>query len=185
MDIIQQRSRNAQSVWILARPLSACSVFPPFEWTSRGKYPLCHWGVLVSPLSVVDVKALLYAMRQTRHTTEDSEIGIMWELEHHVGQLNTVNVTRPFTVSCARKFWNTFNAECVGGTTYNRTAIQAEGTRRRDIRLQFTVAIKITKERPDYKLFENNCQNFAKFLGIFAFIPPKFPLFAKILDRHI
>jgi hypothetical protein len=134
MAILQQKSRNAQYVWILARPLSASSVFPPFEWTSHGKYPLCHWGVLVSSLSVVDVKALLFAMRQTRHTTEDSEIGIMWELEHRVGQLNTVNVTRPFTVSCARKFWNTFNAECVGETTYSRAAIQNEGTPREDKR---------------------------------------------------
>src|SRR5579859_6096369 len=52
------KSERRRKVWILARPLSVTQIITPLGMASKGKFYLCHWDVLVSDLSVMDVAAI-------------------------------------------------------------------------------------------------------------------------------
>lgn len=41
-----QRGRRKRSVYILARPIKKAG---QLRFLSEGKFPLCHWGLLISP----------------------------------------------------------------------------------------------------------------------------------------
>ena len=95
--------------------------------TSHGKFPLCHWGVLVTELSIVDMKVLILCNGQRWSGLEDTELGVMWELNRTVENLNTVHVYRPFKKSTIRECWNTFSARYMGATEMANERIQLEG----------------------------------------------------------
>ena len=116
------------SVWIFARPLSFARKFVPFQFTSNGKYHLCHWGVLVSSLPVEEMKNILVEGGKTSTLQSfDYELGQMWELNRIERNTNTVNVTRPFKVSHIQADWRPFSAEYLGETPLGRAQIQHIG----------------------------------------------------------
>jgi hypothetical protein len=112
-----------RSVWIFARPLQFATIFGS-QFVSHGKFPFCHWGMLITELDVDTVKELL-----TEHdmTTEDSSLGEMWELFRRENDSNEIDVTRPFKLSDVGEDWNLFSAEPLGMTTLNNEQIEDEG----------------------------------------------------------
>lgn len=117
----------ATSVWLLARPLSAANLFPPFESTSNGKYHLCHWGVLITDISIPDMNVLLSRTKQDgrRDTTK---LGVLYELLRFEGNQNIVNIARPFTALTVREQWRTFSSVYIGKTKLTQEKIEQEGS---------------------------------------------------------
>jgi len=120
---------TARNVWIFARPLSGYGVFPASSMaaTSRGYFHLCHWGVLVTPLGIVDIKAIVLRDRKGHSNFDDFELGGMWELQRVPDDKNTVNASRPFRVSALKSLWATFSGQYIGPTVFTDKAIQLEG----------------------------------------------------------
>jgi hypothetical protein len=59
------------SVWLFTKPLRAADSFPLFALTSDGKAYLCHWGVLISEMSVIDARAIL--LRTTEYGAKEAQ----------------------------------------------------------------------------------------------------------------
>ena len=174
-----------RSVWIFARPIRFATMLG-FQFVSHGTYPFCHWGVLVTPLNFDTMKALLTEPTQsTSMEDEDHILGDMWRLSLREEKDNPVDVIRPFKLSNAREEWNLFSTECVGKTKKTDQEIEKEGTIQL-MRLTKETALKIIEEKPGYNLFENNCQNFTKYL-VDAISPGSFrtEMVKTILDRFI
>lgn len=157
-------SRSIRSVWLFARPLSLANLFSPLGLTSAGKYHLCHWGVLVTPLSARELRSILIKLNKLAEECPqfDGSMGTMWELNRVEGTVNTVNKTTSFSPSLVRKEWKLLSACSAGETTMTDEEIQVQGATNKDC--PDSPALRIIKSRPDYKLYENNCQNFAKYL---------------------
>jgi hypothetical protein len=114
-----------RSVWLFARPLSWADFIIALQWVSDGKYPLCHWGVLVTHL---DITANDEFMRRTPHIspTEALDLGIMYELRRNDINQNTVNIIHPFSAASAE--WRLFSAKYIGRTEMVHEEIEVEGT---------------------------------------------------------
>jgi len=114
-----------RSVWLFARPLSWADFIVALQWVSDGKYPLCHWGVLVTHL---DITANDEFMRRTPDIspTQALDLGIMYELRRNDINQNTVNIIRPFSTASAE--WRLFSAKYIGTTEMVHEEIEVEGT---------------------------------------------------------
>lgn len=119
-------SKNERSLWIFARPTSL-ALTTGLSSTSTGKYHLCHWGILVTDTSVVDMKALLARVQGNSVAAGNVALGSLYELNRLEGNQNTVNSVRPFTVSALRAEWPSFFAEHIGMTGFCDDAILLEG----------------------------------------------------------
>ena len=115
------------SVWLFTRPLSYTIHINPVASISDGKPHLRHWGVLVSEMSVVDVKATL--SRTKEYCGSDfSALGTMYELFRDEEDRNNVSVCRNFGMKTIRDDWPMYSAEFVGLTTMEHHSIKSEGT---------------------------------------------------------
>jgi hypothetical protein len=123
----RKKASTLRSVWLLARPLSAVTIFPPFAVTSQNKFPLCHWGVLITKLDVSSIEAAMREVSEESQLVEDLILGIMWELHRTQQNTNTVNVSNPFKLSSLKSEWVTFSAEKIGTTLHSDAQIQREG----------------------------------------------------------
>jgi hypothetical protein len=116
-----------RSVWLFARPLSWADFIIALQWVSDGKYPLCHWGVLVTHL---DITANDEFMRRTPHTSgiDVLDLGTMYELQRNDINQNTVTVTSPFSTTSLQAEWRLFSAKYIGTTEITLDQIELEGT---------------------------------------------------------
>ena len=148
------------SVWLFTRPLSYAMFSPPIATSSEGIHHLSHWGVLVNEISMIDLTVIL--SRSMRHNAnEDIEFGVMYELfqENHV---NNISINKHFGMNSIRNEWHMFSMQYVGKTTMTHETIKREGI---SFYINYSLeALQIINTHPDYRLFENNCQNFAKYL---------------------
>jgi len=127
---MQDPSTKPNAVWIFAHPLSGWGIFPESSMaaTSQGHFHLCHWGVLVTPLSIVDIKAIvLRNWQRERSQASDLELGIMWELHRLPDNKYTINTTNPFRLSTFRTKWHTCLGQYMGETSCTEEKIQLEG----------------------------------------------------------
>ena len=99
-----------RNVWLFTRPLAY-----PIPWmdvTSDGRPYLCHWGVLVSDLTIIDTKVILQTANKGNRTVH---LGTMYELMQTEGRSH-VFVDTEFTMRelngwCRIIHWrNTTNA---------------------------------------------------------------------------
>ena len=154
------------TVWLLTRPLTYTSLFPPLANSSAGKDHLRHWGILISEMTIVDAQAIMLRTRGYGGN-DDLELGTLYELFRNENDYNNVNIICPFGMRTIKENWHGFSIQYVGETQMTHDMIEQEGTSfRSQIKFQTDaiLAIRITHERPNYCLFVNNCPNFVKFL---------------------
>jgi len=118
----------SKSVWIFARPLRFATILGS-QCVPHGKYPFCHWGVLVTELDFGTVKRLLTEVDQCLAPSDDVIVGDMWELFRRENDGNVINVTRSYKSSEILETWNAFSAEKVGETEMSGVQIQESGNR--------------------------------------------------------
>src|SRR5271170_2430807 len=116
-----------RAVWLFARPLSWADFIIALQWVSDGKWPCCHWGVLVTHL---DITASDEFMRRTPRTscTDELDLGTMYELHRNDINQNTVSVTRPFSTTSLQTEWRLFSAKYIGTTEIMHEEVELEGT---------------------------------------------------------
>lgn len=109
---------NTRSVWLLARPVP---ILPP------GIIGLCHWGVLVTELSSVDITVFMSSTRLGGSGVSDTVLGVLCDLRTE-GSLTRVRVqiTNPFLLSSA-KVWKRGVVHFIGTTTLSDEQIRTIG----------------------------------------------------------
>lgn len=152
----------ACSVWLMTRPLSLATLLPPLALTSNAKSYLRHWAILINDMSIMDLRAIL--LRTHAYCgADDIELGTVYELFRDENDYNNVHIDAHFGMAAIKKEWRMFSIQYVGETSKTSEEIKAEGGQYQE-RPGLIVAIRIVEAHPDYRLFENNCQNFVKSL---------------------
>ena len=124
--IMEQEAVLERGIWLFARPLSHAQGIPALVSTSDGRFHFCHWGVLITELSIPDLNALLYRSR-VGIGVEDDGLGVLYQLERTSGAAYAVTRSETFTASSVRTSWPNFSAKYIGGTGMLDDEISAEG----------------------------------------------------------
>ena len=151
------------SVWLLARPLSHALRIPVLAASSAGKFPLSHWGILVTDLSLEDISMTLRDIGFSM-ATEHQPLGNLFELNQCPNGTNTLNTTSPFRQKDLRAHWPMASFKYVGKTLDSKTQIEQKCWLPLMKWEADSLGVDILSAHPNYKLFTNNCQNFAKYL---------------------
>lgn len=163
----RRRKKRQRSVYVIARPLRAAGPLAPF---SDGKFPICHWGLLVTNCSRDEVASQWTRYRETGKSSLLPPLGTMIELRRHPDNTNTYNLNTDFGLCDWYEEWG-----------FNISITYVGVTRRSDSSLAYqgrfyhywccsssTSASDIVRPRPDYNAYTNNCQNFVLYLLEFA-----------------
>src|SRR5438045_8473980 len=112
------------NVWLLARPLSHTSLIPPLASLSDGKYPLCHWGALITELSVNDIEEHF----ENRYGSPERNMGTLYAL-HRAENQYSANILPPFLPSNLQAEWRRISTTWLTVTTKSSEASSTSGTR--------------------------------------------------------
>jgi hypothetical protein len=114
---------TSRGVWIFARPLQFGTIFGS-QFVNHGKYPFCHWGVLVTSLDFSTAQQILKEIDSER---DELGLGTMWEILRDEEGSNRIDAT-DFSVSDAKEQWSMFSAEYLGATGLTDKQMHNEGT---------------------------------------------------------
>ena len=117
--------RSPRNVWLLARPTSHAMTFSYLAHSSHGSFPLCHWGVLVTELSL---EMFPKVIQEKNSASQGSfPLGDVYELFQGDRSCNTANRTSPFLVNDLQRDWPMVSFKFVGTTLKTDTSIMAQG----------------------------------------------------------
>lgn len=116
-----------RNVWLFARPLSGTRWLPTLAKSSDGKFHLCHWGVLVTNITAIDIRAI--ALKEIRNfgSLENIILGTMYELKCIDNDKNSAHVQHDFGTSDLSLEWRSFSTEYIGDTEMSDIDISKEG----------------------------------------------------------
>ena len=117
--------RSPRNVWLLARPTSHAVRFSYLAESSHGSFPLCHWGVLVTDLSLKTFPKVIQS--ETSASQGSFLLGDLYELFQGERGNATANRTSPFLVNDLRRDWRMVSFKFVGTTLKTDTSIMAQG----------------------------------------------------------
>ena len=120
--IIQTNRRR--DVWIFARPTSHALKITSVAGGSQRRFHLCHWGVLVTELSMGNFNRLTRAEESL--FSQIIRLGEMFELFQNTEGLNTLCVTNPFLTTHLLRDWPMVAFRY--NTSKSRGEIENEGT---------------------------------------------------------
>jgi hypothetical protein len=112
---------TAYDVWLFARILE----LPLVGKLSKGSYPLCHWGVLVTELSAADLVGHLGTNVRSQQTVG---LGTMYQLSRTAENQNILRISNPFLVSELREDWPKPFWTRMGRTDLSKDRISEIGT---------------------------------------------------------
>lgn len=143
------------NVCLLARSVNV----PVVASLSKGSFPFCHWGVLVTEKSPETLTRLL---EYNPDADVSTALGTLYQLQRTPEDENNHRVSQPFTISESSEEWPRLCWTRVGTTRISHDQIKAIGCFQ--CLLTDQIAFRITQERKDYRVITNNCQNFAQWL---------------------
>lgn len=92
------------------------------QFVNHGKYPFCHWGVLVTSLDFGTAQRIL---GEIDREMEEMVLGTMWELSRD-GDGNMIHAWE-ISVLDVKEQWNMFSAEYLGRTELTDDETQKAG----------------------------------------------------------
>ena len=114
-----------RSVYVVARPISLLGLIPIVGTALGGNFSFCHWGMLVSEWSTVDLQAMV--LRSTGVHGEDVALGILFELLPLENNFTSFRITEPFGALIIQKEWRPTLVAYAGTTTLRNEELQAVG----------------------------------------------------------
>jgi hypothetical protein len=114
------RSKEIFGVWLLARPLKLPNMLSS---ASIGKLPVCHWAILITPMSEDYIREKL----RTGFTYGAPALGTLYELTR-VEVNSYLNMVEDFSATNLRGEWSRVSGNCIGTTTMSNEAIKDECT---------------------------------------------------------
>jgi len=142
--------------------LSYAKLFPSAAASSEGKDYLCHWGVVISDMSLIDPEVILSQMRDFS-VNDNTMWGTILELFCDEYNKNNDNINTNCGMKTLREELPMFSMYG-GKTSMTDDQITHQGIHLATLIADLPLANKIVTRYPDYHLFTNNCQNFVKYL---------------------
>jgi hypothetical protein len=145
---------TARGVWLFARPQSDESAT-----ASNDNIALGRWGILLTELSIDNIKALVLPHHKSItddlgeyiHVGNDIDMGTLWE-PLIVGNKYTVKTHYEFKLPYTQ--WRSFSGQFIGETNMSDEDIQVEGA---FLNNAYSLkAMRILKEHPDKWISENS-----------------------------
>lgn len=146
-------------MWILARPTSLAGLLAPL---SKGKYPICHWGILFSPHTKVDLN-VIWMSKRSKSTPEHQVWGTLIELKRTAENTNAARVITDFGLQHIQKEWAFSSITYIGQSQLEDEALMRRGMTYSISHVNFS-AQEIVNDYPDYNVIWNNCQKFVYYL---------------------
>ena len=87
-----RRERSARSVYIVARPINKAGPLSPL---SEGKFSLCHWALLISPINENELRSHIERQASSCCESRQSSWGTLFEIFNVDGTVQ-VNVVEHF-----------------------------------------------------------------------------------------
>jgi len=110
-----------RQVWLLARVIE----LPLVGKLSRGSYPFCHWGVLVTPLP----ESVIVDQLDSKKPSNDAlELGTLYQLSRSPDNLNTLRISHPFLLSELCQDWHGRSWNRIGMTSMSHDRISTIGS---------------------------------------------------------
>lgn len=177
----RKKRRKKRSVFVVARPLKVAG---PLSFASEGKFPLCHWGLLISEADPTNITSRWETYCKTKDLSSRPPRGTLFELVR-LGQRNTHNKREDFGLEVWDAEWGNISIQHVGKTALTDRELAEQGGPHLVTHAYYMVASIITQRYPDYHAYTNNCQNFVLYLLQFAceeFMAPKSISEVTIID---
>ena len=115
-----------RSVWILAKPLSYALRIRPFAYSSKGKYHLNHWGVLVTHLPDNELRPILSSDSEQLSRNPETALGFLLELHQDENGMIIIDTTNPLLPKNLRDR-PMVSASVVGETSRSNEEIETRG----------------------------------------------------------
>lgn len=112
------------SVWLFTRPISLASLLSPL---SQGKYPICHWGVLFSPHSVLGFNMILVRSKMSSAFNEEEVWGTLFELFRTSENINKPRLVPNFGRNHLLQEWRFASVVYIGSSRANDDELIAHG----------------------------------------------------------
>lgn len=148
----------------MAQPLSIIGTLP-----SVSQFQFSHWTVLVchKTWTPLDIRDLLLDLNDDPKQRDD-DLGFLFHLFRLEGGKSIslssgLEVREPFTTSQLVKNFSTCVIAYAGTTELAKEEIVLRGNKP-PIILAYMIGNKIHEAHPDYRVWTNNCQNWAKYL---------------------
>lgn len=124
MDPVPQSSANADVcyVWLLARILE-------WRWLgvfSQGRFPLCHWAVLITNLPEAQVSDFLNSNKG--RSENDVKLGRLYQISRTRDNQIELRISNPFLLSELRSEWTRPSSSLVGKTDMTHDQIDFLGS---------------------------------------------------------
>ena len=110
----------------MARPLESAG---PFSFLSEGKFPLCHWGILISNYKKVDLE-VLWINRKAMNSPKTLQLswGTLFELFRiPESNINKPHVIEEFGLRNLVNEWSLASIVYVGETFFEDKALEQRG----------------------------------------------------------
>jgi hypothetical protein len=119
-----QAKVRERTVWVLARPITAAN---NLGFLSEGKFPLCHWAILLSDMSALSFKVLWHS----KHRTQSNNVWrILFELFRGEGDINMPHELQDFGANKELiGTWKTVAATLIGTSPWTDDEISVQGLR--------------------------------------------------------
>ena len=166
MAVSKNRKRKVsrhRNVYVIARPLQSAG---PASFLSEGKFPFCHWGLLVTKFKEVEMSRRIRNVENTvRDPSRAKPWGTLFELCRDAHDKNTYNVEYDFEGEEWYLEWKHISVAFIGNTDVSDEKLAEEGESHIDrIITNKLSATQIVRDHPDYHAYTNNCQNFVIYL---------------------
>jgi hypothetical protein len=114
------------SVWLFTRPIDAAMSFDSTAVFSNGKIYLCHWGVLVNEMGMVDVKVIVSRVRKYG-ANDNTDLGIMYEIHRGEDNKHDLAINQKIGINSIKEKWPMFSIQYVGESTMTHDIIKEIG----------------------------------------------------------
>jgi hypothetical protein len=155
---------NRRYVYIVSKPVHV----PGFAFLSDSKFPLCHWGVVLSQYDEDRLKEF-FSQQSTNPLYKLPLLGTLFELKRPNGPTTwQLNIDDKFGVAIGSAIgseWSRMSISYLGETNSSDDQIKSCGMQTlRPKYLQIFSAQQLTEASPMYHGLTNNCQNFVVYL---------------------
>src|SRR5947207_6055948 len=121
----KRKKLHLRSVYVIARPLH---IGGHLSFLSDGKFPLCHWGLLVTKVKRTEMCNRMRSLENVAHGVSDIKPwGTMFELQRDSHNKNTHNVIYNFEGEEWYIEWKHILMAFIGTTNFSDNRLTKEG----------------------------------------------------------
>jgi hypothetical protein len=151
-----EKEHEGRYVYIVGRPLSIATALR-VSFFSEGRFPLCHWGTLVTPL---DLNVIVKRLGGFNIQPTTTSLGTLFELVRDRNKNDWRMIPDFGEDDELRTDWSVMSVAYIGRTKLSDEVIASKGIRMKQLVRTDILASDFVDRFPNYHAYTSNCQNF-------------------------